>query len=635
MGSDKLNIMILAAGLGERLRPITEHIPKPLVPIMGRPVLQYVLDALSGIHYDRIGINLHHKKEMMERWISHCSLKERIVTFPESSVLGTGGALKNAESFLCKETFLVHNADIISDIDLSMLIRQHFSSQNLVTLAVHDFPRFNNVVIDEKGLLRGIGSHNTEGKRRAFTGIAVYDPAFLEFLPHGKSSVVDGWMKAAGSGRIIGTCDVTGSYWTDTGTPASYAAAVFTKLRNEGEVLYIHPSVTDCSEWDIKGYVVVEEGAAFDRPVTLRNCAVLPDVMGEKFAERGRGIYENCIIGPGFTIALSEQDIICMEEGRQLIGTGGSDRRYFRVRENYTTSVLMECLHDDSDFDRHIRYTSFFHDHGVPVPELKEHDAEKKRAVFEDAGDLSLYSWLKCPRDREAIERLYKKVVDGLVRIHRIGTDSASGDSLLQERKFDHSYFRWETDYFIQRFVKGLMNLDIENTAAIDRELDDLAELAASFPQTVVHRDFQSQNIMVVPGEDIRIIDFQGARMGPPAYDLASLLWDPYYRLTDGLRNDLMNYYADGMIGEEGILDQDVFIGSLLSCRLQRHMQALGAYGFLSVEKGKKYFLKFVPEGLRLLKGDLAEAGNGYPALRNLVEELFGEAAKKFVRGQG
>ena len=84
MGSDKLNIMILAAGLGERLRPITEHIPKPLVPIMGRPVLQYVLDALSGIHYDRIGINLHHKKEMMERWISHCSLKERIVTFPES-----------------------------------------------------------------------------------------------------------------------------------------------------------------------------------------------------------------------------------------------------------------------------------------------------------------------------------------------------------------------------------------------------------------------------------------------------------------------------------------------------------------------------------------------------------------------
>jgi aminoglycoside/choline kinase family phosphotransferase len=156
----------------------------------------------------------------------------------------------------------------------------------------------------------------------------------------------------------------------------------------------------------------------------------------------------------------------------------------------------------------------------------------------------------------------------------------------------------------------------------VHRELDALAGRAASFPQTVVHRDFQAQNIMVLDGRDVRIIDFQGARMGPPAYDVVSLLRDPYSRLTNDVRNNLLNYYLNTMTGAVRHFDKDAFMESLLPCRLQRHMQALGAYGFLSSEKGKKYFLKFVPEGLRLLKEDLAEAGDAYPELRNLVERL-------------
>jgi NDP-sugar pyrophosphorylase family protein len=618
MATDKINIMILAAGLGERLRPITDRIPKPLVPILGTPVLQHALNRLSSIPYDRIGINLHHKREVMEQWISRSSFRERIVLFPEQAISGTGGALKNAESFLTGGIFLVHNADILSDIDLAALIGHHRSFNNLVTLAVHDFPQFNHVVIDENGFLKGVGSTAAEETKRAFTGIAVYDPAFLDFLPKSKSSVVDGWMKAVCAGKRIGTYDVTGSYWSDIGTPASYAAAVFTNLRDEGEFLYIHPAVTNCNDLDIQGHVVVEKGVSFDRAVTLRNCIVLPDTTIEK----NTSSFENCIVGPDFTIDLNESDIICIEEGRQLIGTGGSDRKYFRVEEHGETAVLMQCLQDDSDFERHIHSTSFFHGHMVPVPELKRYDFLKKQAVFEDAGDLSLYSWLTCPRDDRTIEHLYKKGIDGLLRIHRIGSDSAADVSFLKERTFDHAYFRWETDYFMQRFVKGLMNVNIENTGGIDRELNDLAKLAASFPQTVVHRDFQAQNIMIMNGRDIRIIDFQGARMGPPAYDVASLLWDPYYRLKDALRNDLLSYYVDEMTGADGNFDQNAFMKSFLPCRLQRHMQALGAYGFLSLVKGKKYFLKFVPEGLRLLKEETAEVGDTYPELRALVQRL-------------
>jgi len=619
MATDTINIMILAAGLGERLRPITDQIPKPLVPVLGAPVLQHVLNSLSSVPCDRIGINLHHKKEMMETWISRCSLKERIILFPEQSLYGTGGALKNAASFLNRGTFLVHNADIISDIDLLTVIGHHLSFNNFVTLAVHDFPQFNTIVIDENGFFKGIKSPAAQGRKKAFTGIAVYDPAFLDFLPQGRSGVVDGWMKAVGAGKRIGTCDVSGSYWSDIGTPVSYAAAVFTRLRNDGESLYIHPSITNCNDLDIRGHVVVEEGASFDRAITLRNCIVLSGAIIEK----NTSSVENCIIGPDFTIDLSEPDIIRIDEGRQLIGTGGSDRKYFRVEQHNETAVLMQCMQDDSDFERHIYSASFLHERSVPVPALKWYDGVKKQAVFEDAGDLSLYSWLKCPRDDGTIEQFYKKAIDGLVRIHRIGSNSASEVSFLQERKFDCAYFRWETDYFIQRFVKGLLKVNIENTEAMDRDLMDLAELAASFPRTVLHRDFQSQNIMIVNGRDIRIIDFQGTRMGPPAYDVASLLRDPYYRLKDDVRNSLLNYYVDCMTGADGHFDQDAFHKSLLPCRLQRHMQALGAYGFLASEKGKKYFLKFVPEGLRLLKEDTAEAGDTYTELRKLVQKLY------------
>jgi aminoglycoside/choline kinase family phosphotransferase len=110
--------------------------------------------------------------------------------------------------------------------------------------------------------------------------------------------------------------------------------------------------------------------------------------------------------------------------------------------------------------------------------------------------------------------------------------------------------------------------------------------------------------------------------MAPPAYDIASILWDPYYRLEDGMRERLLSYYIQKMQKETNEFDGTAFRGSLIYCRLQRHMQALGAYGFLSVVKGKKYFLKHVPEALRLLKDEAAMARHEYPALHHLVHGL-------------
>lgn len=683
----KLNVFILAAGLGERLRPLTDHIPKPLMPVLGKPALQHVLDTVSDLPFHKIGINLHHKKGAIEKWIAQFSWGDKITQFHESKMLGTGGALKNAEHFLRDSTFLVHNADILSDINLDKLFQYHISSENLGTLAVHDYPRFNTLLIDEKGLLKEVGNRGKpsvsphskggikggafSGQRLAFTGIAVYGTEFLNFLPQGTSSVVGAWMEAVRAGYNIGTMDVSGCQWSDIGTPPAYASAVFEALRNEGETIYIHSSIKNCQDIDLHGNVVIENESILGNGITLRNCIVLPGSDLKKInppsppSKTGGAIEgevlvcENCIIGPGMKVDLNESETGLYEnDGRYLIGTGGSDRKYYRIRKENKSSVLMQCNNDDPDFERHIELSRYFMKRAIPVPALIAVRPESMKAEFEDAGDLSLYSYLKCPREEVEIESLYKKVINAMIQIHMTAAEHISECPPLQERAFDYTHFRWETDYFMERFIMGVKQLRIEHLPALEKEFHNLALRADSFLKTVIHRDFQAQNIMIMKGQKIRIIDFQGARIGPPAYDVASILWDPYYRLDEYMRQHLLDYYLNqmqlippspsstgrlrplktgGFIKKGGTMggspeageinidykfDEKEIRDSLLPCRLQRHMQALGAYGFLSSIKGKKYFLKFVPEAVRLLKEDIILAKDHYPELYKLVSCL-------------
>lgn len=613
-----LAIFILAAGLGERLQPITNYIPKPLVPLAGKPVLHTILDKISNLSANKIGINLCHKKEAIESWINHSPFKGRIELFPEDPALGTGGALKNAEDFLKDNIFLVHNSDIISDVDLAKLVDYHLSSKNLATLAVHDYPNFNKIVIDETGFFKKIVKAGSGAKSVAFTGIAVYSPAFLELLPTGVSSVVDAWEKALSRGFKIGTFDVSGCHWTDIGTPSAYAKAVVRELKNNGETVYIHPSVKGCGHIELDGYAVIEKDNEFDVDISLGTCILLP---GSKVESDSK--YFNCILGPGFKIDLDESDLFASSDrSGMLISTGGSDRKYYRVERDDKTAVFMKCPGDDPDFQRHIEFTHFFQKYHAPVPELIDVYFENKTALFEDVGDISLYSWLKCPRDRGHIEEIYSRAIDILVLIHTEATEHAAECILLQNRVFDYEHLRWETRYFMERFVETVGNTRVKNASDLNDDFHRLAERVDSFPKTIIHRDFQSQNLMVAKGGIIRLLDFQGARIGPPAYDVASLLWDPYSSIPKDLRERLLAYYVRKITVTRLPFKADDFLESLLACRLQRHMQALGAYGFLSTVKGKKYFMKYVPEGLRLLKEDIALSNNEYPALYELVKDL-------------
>jgi aminoglycoside/choline kinase family phosphotransferase len=334
--------------------------------------------------------------------------------------------------------------------------------------------------------------------------------------------------------------------------------------------------------------------------------------------------FENCLIGPDFAVPLDEREILGVSGGDVTIpiGTGGSNRRYFRMRDGSRSAVIVYFDRDDPDFDRHISYTNFFLKYHIPVPTLLEQDPDTRKALLEDLGDLSLYSWLKCRRRTNEVELLYRKVIDIAVTIHTVLTEHITECALLQERVFDYDHLRWETNYFLERFVKGVRAFRIKNTSSLEEEFHRLATRVDVFPKTVIHRDFQSQNVLIAGGTP-RLIDYQGARTGPPAYDLASLLWDPYCRIEGMMRTRLLRCYMEEMKKNvEQAFDEDTLMTSLLLCRLQRHMQALGAYGYLSQVKGKRFFLKHVEEGLRLLREDLAALEPEYPALYRLVQEL-------------
>lgn len=621
--NEPINCFILSAGLGERLKPITDHIPKPIIPILGKPALQYVIERVSAIPVGKIGINLHYKKEIIADWLSNAGILDSydVTLFHEEQLLGTGGALKNAEVFLRDYHFLVYNSDIFSDIDLEKLVEYHLSGKNIATLAVHDCPEYNSLEIDEKGFLIGIAKkeYPHSSNLYAFTGIAVYSPDFLNFLPKGYSSVVSGWMDALSAGEKITCLLFNGHSWSDIGTPSAYAAAVIKELKSDGETVYIHPSINYANKIEFEGNLIVEQKSIIENSTYLKNCIMLPNSHMEPESK-----HENCIIGNGFKIPLDESVFSGVSEIDipVSIGQGGSERKYFRIKGEDTSLVLMQTSKNDSDFNRQIELTRFFYSLNIPVPRLIEADYGSFKAVFEDLGDISLYSWLKFPRTEEDIESIYKKVIDCLLLLHIEATRHVSECRVLTERIFDYDHLRWESDYFIERFVIGIRNIEVKNIDALNKELHSIALKIDSFAKGVMHRDFQSQNIMVTKNQTVRIIDYQGARIGPQAYDIASVLWDPYYRLGESIRDRLLAHYitkiSDKMT-EEIDFSNDEFRQSLMLCRLQRHMQALGAYGFLSKVKGKKFFLKHIPEGLRLLKEDAFILKYKYPALYNLT----------------
>lgn len=310
-----------------------------------------------------------------------------------------------------------------------------------------------------------------------------------------------------------------------------------------------------------------------------------------------------------------------------VAGSAGSGRVYWRIGQAPTSHILLVSHDQDVDYDRFLRVSAHLRAAGLKVPALHGSDDEARQVVLEDLGSELLLARMHAAGfpgdgDLQKLESDYAAVVDALGTWQKVGTASMALCPSLTDRVFDREALLWETGYFAHRCVQDAYGLPPERVAdpALQKELSDLADRVAAHDLVLMHRDFQSQNLMWRE-DGPWFIDYQGARAGSRWYDLASLLWDPYVQMPMNnrfrmfLRHCRANAVPDGPLAWEQLQD----------AALQRVMQALGAYGFLSGTKGLPWFRQFLAPAARILRQTVEERG-GMPALLKLARELEGMA---------
>ncbi len=289
-----------------------------------------------------------------------------------------------------------------------------------------------------------------------------------------------------------------------------------------------------------------------------------------------------------------------------LAGSAGSRRAYFRLRAGLNSFVILVSPNDDYDFGRFLRITQFYRMAHFPVPQVYCIDDAAHQVVLEDLGDRRLYDQLRSHRT-QALES-YRQALDLLVDLQTRCQALHLECPDIRSRIFDRGHLLWETAYYRAQYLEGLCGrkFDFATGAALQSVFDTLATLVDQHPKAIMHRDFQSQNLMVTPDGALHVIDYQGSRLGSIYYDLASLLLDPYVMLADGEIEELLRYFHAKSLN---LLEFSEFRREFLHAGLQRIMQALGAFCFLSHEKGLAAFAAHIAPGEARLRWVLRESG--------------------------
>jgi aminoglycoside/choline kinase family phosphotransferase len=215
----------------------------------------------------------------------------------------------------------------------------------------------------------------------------------------------------------------------------------------------------------------------------------------------------------------------------------------------------------------------------------------------------------------------YESALEQIAALHALPESVCSEMKQHLSDEFNSELYLWEQNYFFENCLGRLFKIEKEKLAQLASlpALQEIADHLASFPRVLVHRDFQSQNIIIRNGQ-AHLIDFQGMRPGLAEYDLASLLHDPYVDLPKSERAELTAYYCGRQL-ENGIAINGDFDLKLRLCAMHRLMQALGAYGFLGLVKGHKHFLKHVAAAMQSLQRTVAEI-DGLTELEKTLRQL-------------
>lgn len=323
-GRDACRAMILAAGFGTRLRPLTNILPKPLVPLLNRPLISYALDLLARAGVGQVAINLHHLGGKIESALGDGSDFGLRVTYShEQEILGTGGGLVKMRSFLEGGTFLVLNGDILTGVDLGRLLEFHRRRRAAATMLVRELPPgsdYTPLGIDQDNRLVRFKRVRLAGRGEIrpvmFCGVHVLEPVVFDFLPTEGFACVNNQAYAA---MIEQGLDVFAlpdeSPWFDLGNPAAYLAANLAILSGAAQLAgtQLPPGTGRADSCLIGRDVLLEDGVRLG-----------PRVIAGDGCRIGRGAsLSNCVLWPGSIVdaGASLQQVVIA--GRTIVRVAG------------------------------------------------------------------------------------------------------------------------------------------------------------------------------------------------------------------------------------------------------------------------------------------------------------------------
>lgn len=280
----------------------------------------------------------------------------------------------------------------------------------------------------------------------------------------------------------------------------------------------------------------------------------------------------------------------------------GSDRCYYRVTspERTDSLVLMQLSGQDAELLKQdeydwIKVARILSAQGVFVPEVITTLRDNAAIVIQDYGDVMLegrVQELAAQDEWPAIREMYRRCSSIVGQFLKVRPDPSA---VWCKRSFDEDRYIWELHFFQKKYLNDVAGIILSKAEqdTFAREVHALAQDLAAQSRYFVHRDFHSRNIMA-QGDKLAIIDFQDARLGSPAYDLVSLCFDSYVPFSGAFRRQI---FADGL----KVLGVDV-AQTWKSVLLQRQIKAIGSFGYLTVDKGRGDYLKYVDPALRTLE---------------------------------
>lgn len=534
--------IVLAAGLGTRLRPLTCATPKPLMPVWGRPIIDWTLDNLRRFGVEDVVVNCHYLHGQIERWCEENGCRASY----EPEILGTGGVLNPLRGWIGSDDFLLVNGDIIvEDVpDLESALSSAGRDAVAAALVVEKGPRTIEVE-PESGFVTCWKSPDP-GWPGTFTysGFALLRPAVLDYVePSGFSSIVQAYERAMKDGRFVKAVAGDGALWSDVGTIDSY--------------IEINTS---------------------------------PD--GNGFAE------------------IPQLKAAGMADPVEFLGARGSDRAFFRSGDRLAVVYDASKRGENARYAGHARWLA---ERGVPVPAVLADRPDMNVTAFAFAGSEDLAAQAR----RVGTVAAYTPVVEALAAFNAL-----DASSLDLEPAFGPELWKWERGLFAEHCLGTRFGMEM--SAGVEADLEKAAEVLEREPKALVHRDFQSTNVLWRNGR-FSFIDFQGMREGPAIYDLASLLYDPYVRLTDSERAALAALY-----GKASGRGPEAVAAVLPFAAVERLAQALGAFGRLA-SVGQPQFGKFVAPALENLLAAADDAG--LDAAGALAEDLLAKEGRRQTGG--